>query len=108
IEESGSVTFATEAPTLTRADQVGSDFAANLKAPQQAQLKYLRSMSAKDLLVAVQNAQRSPNAFHADVNIDGYVFPASPAEVFAHGKQASIPLIVGNNSTEFDFPASPD
>lgn len=108
IEESGSVTFATEAPTLTRADQVGSDFAANLKAPQQGQLKYLRSMSAKDLLAAVQNAQRTPNAFHADINVDAYVFPSSPAAVFAQGKEAAIPLIVGNNSTEFDFPASAD
>jgi para-nitrobenzyl esterase len=41
-------------------------------------------------------------------DLDGWVIPRSPAEVFALGQESSIPLITGTTTREFGMSASPD
>ena len=113
IEESGTILLA-QPPPLSTVEQGGSRFAKRLGAPASDQLKYLRALPTSDLLkaalVSEQNNQ-GPNAppdYHPWPNIDGWVFPRSPATVFAEGKESPIPLITGNNTREFDIPNPPD
>lgn len=114
IEESGTVLLA-QPPTLSTAEQGGSKFAERLGAPASDQIRYLRSLSTSDLLkaalVSEHNQSRGPNPppdYHPWPNIDGWVFPRSPAAVFADGQESPIPLITGNNTREFDIPNPPD
>jgi para-nitrobenzyl esterase len=72
----------------------------------------LRGLPASELLHAAepldQQQAPGPPEYHPWANVDGWVFPQAPAAVFAAGKQAPIPLIIGNNSREFDGPGSLD
>jgi para-nitrobenzyl esterase len=114
IEESGTVLLAQPYP-LTTAEQGGIKFAEHLGAPAANQIKYLRGLSTSDLLkaalVSEQNHAQGANAapdYHPWPNLDGWVFPRSPAAVFAAGQESAIPLISGNNTREFDIPNPPD
>src|SRR5215469_2335237 len=114
IEESGTVLLAQPQP-LSAAERGGAKFAERLGAPASNPLKYLRNLSTSDLLkaalVSEQNQALGPNAppdYHPWPNIDGWVFPRSPAAVFAEGQESAIPLITGNNTREFDIPNPPD
>jgi len=42
-----------------------------------------------------------PSVIWAPAMLDGYVLPESPRDVFTSGHQASVPLIIGNNTREF-------
>jgi para-nitrobenzyl esterase len=57
-----------------------------------------------------EQGNQGPNVpdYHPWPNIDGWVFPRSPAAVFAEGQELAIPLITGNNTREFDIPNPPD
>lgn len=114
IGESGTVLLANP-PALSFAEQGGVKFAEDLHAPATDAIKYLRSLPASDLLKAVLSSQHGgpdgPNAspqYRPWPNIDGWVFPELPAKVFADGREAAIPLIIGNNTREFDGPDTLD
>jgi len=114
IEESGTVLLAQPLP-LSAAEQGGIKFAEHLGAPAADPIKYLRSISTADLLKAALVSEQShgqgakaPPDYHPWPNIDGWVFPRSPAAVFAEGQESAIPLITGNNTREFDIPNPPD
>ena len=107
IAESGTVLLSNDAPALAQAEQAGKDFAGSLKAPAgEGALKYLRSLPTAD----VMQAMREPSGANRQSGpiIDGWILPRAPVEVFAAGEEAPIPFIVGSNTTEFAFPASPD
>jgi para-nitrobenzyl esterase len=107
IAESGTVLLSSDAPTLAQAEQRGKDFANSLKVPPAKNaLKYLRTLPAADLMQATRTPGNS--GLQTGPVIDGWVLPRSPTEVFAAGEEAPIPFIVGNNTTEFAIPASPD
>jgi para-nitrobenzyl esterase len=59
-------------------------------------LPQLRSAPGGQIL---EEWDRDPHV-HVAPNIDGWVIPEQPIEVFAHGKQARIPVIVGSNADE--------
>jgi len=63
-------------------------------------------LSASDLLQATRASGN--NSLQIGPIIDGWVLPRPPVEVFAGGEEAPIPLLVGNNTTEFAVPATPD
>lgn len=46
-------------------------------------------------------------AIHTDPVVDGWVLPQQPAQVFAKGGQARIPVLVGSNAQEVSIFASP-
>ncbi len=89
--ESGGMIFPTFAPVpLAEAEQRGEEFARSVQARS---LGALRALPAKSLLKSSGRAQ-----FPAVV--DGWFLPQAPAEIFAAGQQAEVPLLVGWNWQE--------
>src|SRR5215469_6635650 len=70
-------------------------------------ITFLRQLSAQDLMKSLPNniEDRLPLI---SPNIDGWVIPRLPAEIFAEGQQASISMIVGTTSHEFSSSSSLD
>ena len=93
IGESGSVLGTLSAVPLAAAEQNGIKFATNVGA---ASLGALRAIPAQQLL----EATAKPGTPFPTPTIDGYLFPKSPAEIYAGGEQAHVPLLVGSNSEE--------
>jgi para-nitrobenzyl esterase len=89
--KSGAVSYS-DAPELAEAERSGEDLAPG-------DLKFLRSMSASDLLKIVAAPRKSIGPANG-VIVDGWVVPKAPAEVFAKGQQHRVPLLIGNNSRE--------
>ncbi len=103
IAESGSA-ISPPVPPLAEAEQAGEKFAAALKAPAgDAGLKSLRELSVGELL---DDQQKQRPALGP--NVDGWVIPRSPVEIFAAGQEAAVPLLIGSTAREFDFPATPE
>ncbi|AHG89459.1 Carboxylesterase type B [Gemmatirosa kalamazoonensis] len=94
IGESGAV-FSSSGPMATRArtEENGVRFAQAVGAPS---LAALRALSATELL-EMAGRQGMPRF---GVNVDGYFFPQPPAEIYAAGKQARVPLLAGWNTEE--------
>jgi para-nitrobenzyl esterase len=95
-------------PSLAELEERGEKLAASLKAPSgKRALPYLRQLTAGELLKAVEN--HDPNdAPAAEPNVDGWVIPRLPAEVFASGRQMAIPLLIGSTTREFGMQGSTD
>jgi para-nitrobenzyl esterase len=99
IAESGAA-FAPPVGPLAQAEQYGQDAAAALNLPAGADgIAAMRKLSANDLLVKLGNRAANWPGFGPDV--DGWVLPQSPAAVFADGREAAIPLLIGTTSREF-------
>ena len=94
IGESGALIAPTLPPVpLAKAEAIGAAFASGLGA---ASLAALRAMPTAEIQAA---AAKLPVG-HFPAAIDGYLLPRSPAEIFAAGDQARVPLLVGWNSEE--------
>jgi para-nitrobenzyl esterase len=110
IEESGA-SFSLPLPPLASTEKAGEIFALAVNVPAGIDtLVYLRQLSAEQLLAALKSQSPHP---HFGPIIDGWVVPRSPAEVFATGQQAAIPLLFGTTARElgaavFAIPASAD
>jgi para-nitrobenzyl esterase len=100
IGQSGAVLTVGPTATLAQAEEAGVKLASALRAPGTGALPFLRARSTAELL-------RAGGTGPAGINVDGWVFAKPPADVFAAGKQRSIPLILGSNAVEFDGPDSP-
>jgi para-nitrobenzyl esterase len=98
IGESGSVLGTLTPVPLAEAEKTGLKFATNNGANSLAEL---RAMPAEKVLEATAK-QGSP---WFGLTLDGYFFQENPAEVFAFGKQAKVPLLVGWNSEEMNYRA---
>jgi len=107
ITQSGSA-LDPDMPTLDKSEKSGETLAAKLISPLGTNaIKFLRQLSAEDL------RKRLPSNIEdrlplTSPNIDGWVIPRLPGEVFAEGQQASIPMIVGTTSHEFSSPLPVD
>ena len=104
IAESGSSVASSSMGGRTLADQeqVGVKFAAAKGAKSLADL---RKMSWEQLSAPIQGAGGPPgnpmaSPFRFGAVVDGYVLPASVAEIFAQGKQNDVPTITGCNKHE--------
>jgi para-nitrobenzyl esterase len=94
IGESGAAIAPTLPPVpQAEAEQTGVKFATTVGADS---LKALRAMTSEQLLEATSK----PGAGRFPLVIDGYLLPKSPADIFAAGEQAHVPLLVGWNSEE--------
>jgi para-nitrobenzyl esterase len=80
-----------DALTLTEAEKDGQKLGDSLK--------HLRELPAAELLQTVAGPRMSIGPANGII-VDGWVFPKSPAEVFAAGQELKVPLLVGNNSRE--------
>jgi len=101
--KSGPVTLS-DAPGLAEAEKVGESLAAELKAPSTGAIKYLRELPAAELLKVTAQPRKSIGPANG-VIADGWVFPKTPAQVFAAGQEHRVPLLIGNNSRERTPPA---
>ncbi|HLK51328.1 MAG TPA: carboxylesterase family protein [Bryobacteraceae bacterium] len=116
IAESGTVTRNPDAGTLgmtalgavmrVKQGELSYSDAAELREAEQSgktlagsDLKALRAIAAADLLALVAAPQKAIGPANG-VIVDGYVLPRAPAEVFAHGRQHRLALLIGNNSRE--------
>lgn len=97
IGESGSALAKTSTVPLDQAEQNGEKFAAGLKATS---LTELRALSTEQLQEATKNRQ-----WRFPLTVDGYFLPEPPAAIYAAGKQARVPLLVGWNSEESSWRA---
>jgi len=97
IVESGSaLVSANRVTTREAAEARGLAVAQALNAPAgAAALAAMRSAKWEDVLAAATAAK-----FTANVVVDGDVIPAPIPEIFAQGRQAKVPLIVGANEGE--------
>ena len=95
IGESGSLLGTHPTPPLADAERRGTAFAASLGATS---LAALRTLPAAQILEAT--SKRTSPRFGAIV--DGDFLPRPPAEIYAAGDQAHVPLLVGWNSQESD------
>jgi para-nitrobenzyl esterase len=96
IGESGSLLGLNPPVALADAEKLGLQFAETVAAKSLAEL---RAMPAEKILQATANTGfgRFP------VTVDGYFFPKPPAEIYAGGDQAKVPLLVGWNSQEMGY-----
>jgi para-nitrobenzyl esterase len=94
IGESGAMIGRTLAGvSLAEAERDGVAFARHVGA---ASLAALRALPADSLLRATDG----PGGRLTHLTVDGYFLPRAPAEIFAAGEQAHVPLLVGWNSEE--------
>ncbi|MGI4739259.1 MAG: carboxylesterase/lipase family protein [Janthinobacterium lividum] len=96
IAESGSLLGLQPLPTLAQGEATGTAFGTSVSA---ASLAALRALPAQQLLEA-SGKQGAPRFSPI---VDGYFLPRSPAEIFAAGQQAHVPLLVGWNSQEMAY-----
>jgi para-nitrobenzyl esterase len=94
----GDVTYS-DAPALAEAEKNGEEFARILQAPAANSLSYLRSLPAAEILKATASPQKSIGPANG-IEVDGWVLPQAPAQVFATGHEHHVPLLAGNNSRE--------
>jgi para-nitrobenzyl esterase len=99
IGESGSVLATQGAITLAQAEQEGVKFATSLGATS---LAGLRAMSTNQIHEAATKSGL-PGIGRVVLTVDGYFFPEDPAAIYAAGKQAHVPLLVGWNSEEMTW-----
>ena len=106
IAESGSVLIDNGAAPLKTAEQWGEKLAELAEAGSgAAALATLRKMPVEQLLEAF-GKYAGPGGVPPGlgVDVDGWVLPQPPAEVFASGKQLPAGLIIGINAREFAGP----
>lgn len=96
IGESGALMNPTLPPVpLQDAEKNGAAFLTGVGA---ADLKALRAMPADALLEATAKP-----GLRFGATVDGHFLPKTPAEIFAAGEQARVPLLAGWNSEENNY-----
>ena len=101
IGESGAITGTLPAVPLAKAEEAGSKFAASVGAQS---IAALRAMPAEQILEPASKG-RFASVGRFPLTIDGYFLPADPLAIYAEGKQAPVPLLVGWNSEELGWQA---
>lgn len=105
IEESGAPIDPTMA-TLAEAEGAGKRFAAAMGAPEgSGQIAYLRGIPAGEMIKKL--TAHEPHQRFGPV-VDGWVLGRAPAEVFAAGEEAAVPLLFGTTTKEFGGNQTPD
>ena len=103
IAESGSPMIGDRRlTTAAQTAQLGVVMASVLKAPATGQLAYMRGLSTAQILAAVPDYRKglAEAKLNMDVGVDGYAIPEAPTSAYAAGRQAHIPMIIGNNGQD--------
>ncbi|HEY0763592.1 MAG TPA: carboxylesterase/lipase family protein [Pyrinomonadaceae bacterium] len=101
IGESGAITGTLSAVPRAKAEEQGSKFGAGLGA---LTIAAMRAISSQQILDAA-SAGGWASIGRFPLTIDGYFLTDEPVTIFASGKQARVPLLVGWNSEEVGFGA---
>ncbi|UKK85602.1 carboxylesterase family protein [Sphingopyxis sp. BSN-002] len=86
-------------PTLADAQAKGQAFAVRANAPD---APALRALSAETVLGSIALMSKEDDRYAGPMT-DGTIVPAGAEAIFAEGKQAHIPYIVGSNDDELGF-----
>jgi para-nitrobenzyl esterase len=90
-------------PDLSQAEAAGAKFVRGLGAPAKGAIAALRLRSTRDLLETMIADPKLHDVEPRDPVVDGYVLPEQPARVFETGREAPVPLIVGNTARDGDL-----
>ena len=102
----GAVSYS-DAPALAEAEKNGEELVRMLQAPATDSLRYLRALPAAAILNATASPRKSIGPANG-IEVDGWVLPQEPAEVFSTGHEHRVPLLAGNNSRERSPLTTPD
>jgi para-nitrobenzyl esterase len=97
IGQSGAAFTAPLLP-LAGAEHAGQSLASLLGAPAEGHIKYLRTLSATELLAALDKNRSHPRV---GPDVDGWILREQPAVAFESGHEAHIPLLYGTTTREF-------
>lgn len=88
--------------TPKQTEQLGVILATALKAPDKDAVKFMRSLPAEQLFAALPDFRKgmTEQKLNLDVAQDGYAVPEWPPYVYASGRQAHIPMMVGSNGMD--------
>jgi len=100
IGESGAVVLAGEALSLADAEKHGLSLASASGAGASPSLQALRALTTAEILQSEPNFLLTPPA-NLGLTVDGYVFPQSPAAVFAAGRELRVDMLLGNLAHEW-------
>jgi len=90
-------------PDLKAAEAEGAAFLQGLGAPADGAIAALRRRPAQDLLTAMLADPGLRAAEPRKPVVEGYVLPEQPALVFQAGREAAVPLMVGNTARDGDM-----
>ena len=104
ISQSGTVVdYKLRQPDLKDAEMAGAKFANGLGAPATGAIAALRRRSAQDLFKLMMADRSLHDIEPRGPVVDRYMFPEQPALVFQAGREAAIPLVVGNTARDGDL-----
>ena len=107
IQESGSP-LSPPLRTLTQAEETGRKLVGIPPGVKgYAAIRYVREQTAEQLLKTVANQDPAGLPIVGPI-IDGWVIPTSPAEIFAKGQEAPVPVLIGTTTREFGMQGSAD
>jgi len=106
IMQSGTPGFGVPPRTLAENEKIGSDLLRHLGLPEGKEgLRGLRSIAGEQLLGATDAllppSTVDPSFIWIQAIVDGHVLPEAPATLIAEGRQAPVPIIIGNSVREF-------
>jgi para-nitrobenzyl esterase len=113
IMESGTPGIGLPARSLAQNETLGAQLERLMQRPQgTTDLAALRVESAETILAQgeklIPPAPVDPSELWGQPIIDGWVLQRPPQELFAAGRQARVPLIIGNNTREFSLGGDQD
>lgn len=99
LEESGQVLGLMPTASQQQSEDAWAPVARSLG----NEVTIMRQASTADVLAAEHSAPAPPpeNSWgYRGASVDGYVLPALPARIFAEGREAPVPLLIGSNVQE--------
>jgi len=103
IQESGSIAAFKGALPPARAQELGQKVAAQLNAPEENAIAFLRKVPGVEIMKAGV-AARGKDQTGLEASVDGWVLPERPEKVYAEGRALHIPVITGTNAQEIVQP----
>jgi para-nitrobenzyl esterase len=100
IGESGSILGTLPAQPRIAAEANGRQFMVQAGAGSLAELRALRADSLLAIAAKFGAFQFDPPSVRFTPAVDGHFLPKPPADIFAAGEQAHVPLLAGSNSEE--------
>ena len=100
VGESGSILGTLPARPRIAAEADGRQFMAQAGAGSLAGLRALRADNLLAIAAKFGAFQFDPSSVRFTPAVDGYFLPKPPADIFAAGEQAHVPLLAGSNSEE--------
>ena len=96
-------------PPLAEAEKRGEAIAARVNIAGNGSLAKLRALSSAELLEKLGQGgpTAGPSGPALGIDVDGWVLPDSPVNIFAAGHELPVALLLGSNSQEMQKPFTP-